>query len=588
MYIKYFKRIFDILISLIGFLFFLPLLGVLGLLIKFEDRGPIFYKAERIGKDNTLYEMYKFRSMKVNVPILLNSDGSTYNGKDDSRVTKIGKFIRETSIDEIPQIINVLKGDMSIIGPRASLASVIDTFKDDEKDKMKVRPGITGYTQAYYRNGLSNREKRVTDAWYANNVSFWLDVKIFFKTIPTVLKREGIYTDSNSRDTEKDEGLVFMKKVLFISNISNKITNFSLPSIYAAKNIGYEFHMAANYSNFEDNAEKYDVKLHHIDLDRNPFSKQNITAYKQMLDLIEKERFDVIHCNTPIGGVLGRLCGKKAGVSKVIYTAHGFHFYKGASLINRTIFKWAEMWMARYTDSLITMNEEDYQVAQKFKLKNNGKVYYVPGVGVDTEMYQLKDVNPNQLRKSLGLSLDDIVLIAMGDLIDRKNYESSIKAIAKVDNPKIHFLICGNGPKLESLAKLAIDLRVENQIHFLGFRTDIKELLTTADIFLFTTYQEGLPRSMMEAMSAGLPCIASKVRGNVDLIQEGIGGFLREPDDSEGFAETINTLASDKVLREKMKVSNLDSIKKFDVENVIKEIEKIYREVLTERGRKNA
>lgn len=200
MYNKCFKRIFDILISMIGFPIFLILFMIFGLLIKLEDKGPIFYEAERIGKDSRLYKMYKFRSMRVNVPTLLNDDGSTYNSKNDPRVTKVGKFMRETSIDETPQILNVLKGDMSIIGPRASLASVIDTFKDDEKDKMKVRPGITGYTQAYYRNGLSNREKRVKDAWYANNVSFWLDVKIFFKTITTVLKREGIYTSPNSED----------------------------------------------------------------------------------------------------------------------------------------------------------------------------------------------------------------------------------------------------------------------------------------------------------------------------------------------------------------------------------------------------
>lgn len=371
-----------------------------------------------------------------------------------------------------------------------------------------------------------------------------------------------------------------MKKILFISNISNKITNFSLPSIYAAKNLGYEFHMAANYSNFNDDPEKYGVKLHHIDLNRNPFSKQNITAYKQMVVLIEKEKFDVIHCNTPIGGVLGRLCGKKAGVPKVIYTAHGFHFYKGASFINRTVFKWAEMWMARYTDTIITMNEEDYQAAQKFKLRNNGKIYYVPGVGVDTEMYQLKNVDSNELKNSLGLSLDDIVLISMGDLIDRKNYASSIQAIAKANNKKLHFLICGKGPKLEALQKLASDLGVEKQIHFLGFRTDIKELLTIADIFFFTTYQEGLPRSMMEAMSAGLPCIASKVRGNVDLIQEGVGGFLRQPNDSEGFAKAINILASDKGLREKMSNNNREIIKQFDIENVNTIMKNIYSKEL--------
>ena len=204
MYSHYIKRILDIIICILGFPVFMLLFIIFGLLIKLEDQGPIFYKADRIGKGSKLYKMYKFRSMKVNAPTLLNEDGSTYNSKDDPRVTKVGKFMRETSIDETPQILNVLKGDMSIIGPRASLASALNTYQDDEIDKMKVRPGITGYTQAYYRNGLSNREKRLKDAWYANNVCFWLDVKIFFKTIIIVLKRQGIYTysNSNSKNTE--------------------------------------------------------------------------------------------------------------------------------------------------------------------------------------------------------------------------------------------------------------------------------------------------------------------------------------------------------------------------------------------------
>ncbi len=195
MYCRYIKRIIDIIICIIALPIFMLFFLIFGLLIKLEDHGPIFYKSERIGKDGKMFKMYKFRSMKVNAPNLLNPDGSTYNSKDDPRVTKIGRFMRETSIDEIPQILNVLKGDMSLIGPRASLASAINTYQDDEIDKMKVRPGITGYTQAYYRNGISNREKRLKDAWYANNVSFCIDVKIFFRTILTVIKREGIYTN---------------------------------------------------------------------------------------------------------------------------------------------------------------------------------------------------------------------------------------------------------------------------------------------------------------------------------------------------------------------------------------------------------
>lgn len=196
MYIKFLKRMFDIIGSIMLLPFFLILYLVLGILIKFEDRGPVFYKGERIGKNSKIYKMYKFRSMKVDAPTILNDDGSTYNSKDDPRVTRIGKFIRETSIDEIPQVLNVLKGEMSFIGPRASLADVLDTYKEDEIDKMKVRPGITGYTQAYYRNDLSNRKKRLLDAWYANNVSFLLDLKILFKTFQTVIKRDGLYTNS--------------------------------------------------------------------------------------------------------------------------------------------------------------------------------------------------------------------------------------------------------------------------------------------------------------------------------------------------------------------------------------------------------
>lgn len=238
------------------------------------------------------------------------------------------------------------------------------------------------------------------------------------------------------------------------------------------------------------------------------------------------------------------------------------------------------MWLARYTDAIITINQEDYQAAQKFRLRKGGKVYYMPGVGVDTKLYQIHGVDKEQLRNSLGIKRDDIVLIAMGDLIRRKNYSSSIKAIAKANNKKLHFLICGDGPELASLKSLAKGLGIEEQIHFLGFRTDIKELLSMADIFLFTTYQEGLPRSMMEAMAAGLPCVASKIRGNIDLIEDGIGGFLCNPDDIEGFAKAINKLAADKNLRKSLGFNNLNTIKQFDVENVKKIMKMIYKEVL--------
>lgn len=189
------KRAADVLICIIALPFWFILYVIFAILIKIDDGGPVFYRAERIGKGCKKIHMLKFRSMKANAENILNADGSTYNAADDPRVTKIGKFLRETSLDETPQILNVIKGDMSIIGPRASGWDALPTYKDDEMDKMKVRPGITGYTQAYFRNSISVREKRLKDAWYAKHISFLLDTKIFFKTIQTVLQHDNLYTN---------------------------------------------------------------------------------------------------------------------------------------------------------------------------------------------------------------------------------------------------------------------------------------------------------------------------------------------------------------------------------------------------------
>ena len=196
MYKCFFKRLIDLVLSFLALPFFAVLFIPVAIAIKVEDGGPVFYRSARVGKGFRKFGMYKFRSMKVNAPDLRNADGGTYNAADDPRVTRVGKFLRETSLDETPQLLNIIKGDMSVIGPRAGDWESVDTYEEDEKDKTKVLPGLTGYCQAYFRNAASVREKRLKDAWYANNVSFGLDLKIFFKTIMTVLKRENLYTNS--------------------------------------------------------------------------------------------------------------------------------------------------------------------------------------------------------------------------------------------------------------------------------------------------------------------------------------------------------------------------------------------------------
>ena len=202
MYKKIGKRLIDLVISIIGLPFFGIIFIIFAPIIKLTDNGPVFYNAERLGWKGKVYKMYKFRSMRVNAPDIRNADGSTYNGDDDPRVTKIGRIMRKTSVDETPQILNVLKGDMSIIGPRPFVTTHYEGYdKLDEKRKkrLEVRPGITGYSQAYYRNSIGQQEKIDNDCYYVDHVSLGLDVKIFFQTIRSVLKRENIYVDSAER-----------------------------------------------------------------------------------------------------------------------------------------------------------------------------------------------------------------------------------------------------------------------------------------------------------------------------------------------------------------------------------------------------
>jgi hypothetical protein len=370
-----------------------------------------------------------------------------------------------------------------------------------------------------------------------------------------------------------------MKKILYILNIANRVNNFSEASMLAAQELGYEFHIAGNWGYKTDaertaDEEKYGIKIFQVDFIRSPYDLRNIKAYKQIVSIMKEGQYDIVHCNTPIGGIVGRIAAKRTKVKNVIYQAHGFHFYKGAPLKNWLLYYPVERWFAHYTDVIITINQEDYERTKKFKLRNAGKVYYVPGVGIDTSQYQTDRQYRIKKRSELGLKADDVALISMGDLIERKNYPVAIEAIAKAENPKLQYYICGTGPEKEKLITLAKSRGVEKQIHFLGYRNDIKDLLQAADIFIFTTLQEGLSRSLMEAMASGLPCIASKIRGNTDLMNDSNGGILCESIDD--YVEAIDKLTSDPDLRKQMSINNLKAILHYSVDEVSQNIRDVY------------
>lgn len=378
-------------------------------------------------------------------------------------------------------------------------------------------------------------------------------------------------------------------KLLYILNIAPKegIFNFSIASQLAAQELGMEYHIVGNFDKTpiqtrEECEKKYGIKIHHIDLIRNPFDIRNIKALKQLIQLIKKEEFNVLHCNTPTGGVLGRIAGKICKTNKVIYQSHGFHFYKRAPKVNWLLYYPAEKALAHWTDALLTINEEDYNNARKFKLRNNGKVYKTLGVGLDTKKYLNCDINRNEYRESIGIPSNAVVLITVGELADRKNQSIILEAMKIIDNDNLYFIICGEGPLKDKMISYCKENNLDKNVLFLGRRNDISELCHISDIFCFPSKREGMGIAPMEGMASGLPLISSNIQGIKDYSVTGKTGYCLEYDDLNGFVNSIKTLVNNEKLRKTYGDYNKNYIKKYDRNACIEVYKNIYKDILND------
>lgn len=317
-------------------------------------------------------------------------------------------------------------------------------------------------------------------------------------------------------------------------------------------------------------------KSYDIRFSRSPFNKSNLTAYKQLKALVEKEHYDIVHCHTPNAAMITRLACRKVRKqgTKVFYTAHGFHFFKGAPLKNWLMFYPVEKICARWTDVLITINHEDYELAQK---KMHAKmVCYVPGVGINLSRIQNVECDRAEVRKSMGVPEDCFLLLSIGELNVNKNHQVVLKALAKLKNDNVHYAIAGLGDQKENLLNLAKELGVEKQFHLLGYRTDALKLYKAANVFVFPSFREGLSVSMMEAMASGLSIVCSKIRGNVDLVENEKGGYHFNPIDDSTLAKNIKQLMENQTVMMNMSAANIEAIKTFSLENVLNEIGLVY------------
>ena len=376
-----------------------------------------------------------------------------------------------------------------------------------------------------------------------------------------------------------------MRKVLFVATVvKTHIMEFHIPYLKLFHDNGWLTAVAAknDYENPDECAIPYCDRYYNIPFERSPLRIDNVKAFKYLKALIDEENYDIIHCHTPMGGTITRLAStlaRKKG-SKIIYTAHGFHFFKGAPLLNWILYYPVERLLARKTDVLITINKEDYNRARKFSAQ---KVVYVPGVGVDLERFAGSNFNRAGKRSEFGLEERDFVLLSVGELIKRKNHISVLYALNLLKKQgrlgNIHYLICGRGVLLDQLREKAIELEIGERVHFAGYRTDINDICASSDLFVFMSLQEGLPVALMEAMATGIPVICSSIRGNTDLIQNGINGEIvnNKPND---IAEAIYSLSQDDIKRGKYAQQAKISMRQYDIKNISLKMWDIYMSCL--------
>lgn len=362
--------------------------------------------------------------------------------------------------------------------------------------------------------------------------------------------------------------------VLYVTTIGGTM-HFFKSFICKLISEGNTVDIASNMSQSQvpDCYKEWGCKTFQISCSRQPLSFGNIKAINEIKKLVTETHYDIVHCHTPIAAACTRLAcidARKSG-TRVIYTAHGFHFYKGAPLKNWLLFYPVEKLCSYFTDVLITINTEDYEFAKsKFAVKN---IQYIPGVGIDVNKFANTKIEIRKKKTEIDVPSTAFLLLSVGELNINKNHQIVLKAMARIRDSRLHYVIAGNGNQKEALLALASKLNLTNQFHLLGHRTDVAELYKAADIYLLPSIREGLNVSVMEAMASGLPCIISDIRGNRDLIDDAKGGYLVESGDETGFAKKIETLQDN---TRNFGKYNQNKAKMFDLHLINKELENIY------------
>lgn len=384
------------------------------------------------------------------------------------------------------------------------------------------------------------------------------------------------------------------KQILILTTTHDFLWKFERDNVRILQEMGYVVHYAANlndpcYLSDEDKLQRMGVRVHHIEIARSPFLfQENQRALRQLLWLIRKFQIQVIHCHTPVGGLLGRLAGKidTNQAPLIVYTAHGFHFYKGAPLWNHLTYYHVEKWLAHYTDVLIVINQEDFRQAQTFRLRAGGRVYRIPGVGLDSSMfYPFSALQRAFARQSLGIDENEFFLVSVGELNENKNQRIVLEALAKLKAQTngelpIRYGICGDGFLRDRMEQWIEQMDLQREVVLFGYCRDVPKVLGCADAAVFPSKREGLGMAGLEALAMGIPVIASDNRGTREYMEHGKNGFVCRDNDVDGFIrgiEAIRHLSLEE--RKEMAVRCVQSVRPFNKAYAVAAMRQIYARV---------
>jgi lipopolysaccharide/colanic/teichoic acid biosynthesis glycosyltransferase/glycosyltransferase involved in cell wall biosynthesis len=590
------KRVIDVVLTTIGLIVLAPVFAIISWRVYREFGRPVLFRQLRPGVDGHTFELRKFRTMTDE----RGPDGELL--PDEQRLTRFGRFLRSTSLDELPEMINVLKGEMSLVGPRPLLVEYMDLYTPEQARRHEVRPGITGWSQINGRNDMPWTDKLALDVWYVDHRSPWLDVRILVKTLWVMAARQGVSLEGHvttvrfegndaaasgpaaphTTTAGGEAGAVAAVArrarpaperpvVVHLTTVDMSLALLLLPQLVAFREAGYDVVGVSAPGPYVASLEEHGIR--HVPLRRSTRAndiRADLATAREFAALCRRLRPDIVHTHNPKPGVYGRIGARLAGVPVVVNTVHGLYAQPGDALAKRAVVYGLERLAASFSDAELVQNPEDIPVLRHLGIPRQR--LHLLGNGVDLTRFDPEahaDAR-GDVRRELGVGSDEVVVGLVGRLVREKGYREVFEAARAVraDHPQVRFLVVGSSDleKADAISQVELDrAEAEAGVTFLGLRDDVERLYPAMDLYVLASHREGFPRSAMEAAAMGLPVIATDIRGCRQVVDDGANGLLVPVRDAARLAAAIASLIEDTDRRQRMgEASRRRAVTEFD------------------------